>query len=260
VTSVQTMFSVYSQDGWYSRDLFPAGKTLSLQARGLMASISVDENLWSATGAELAAALGIPAFEWPGPDGPFPCDPAPDAVIAFEDALEELEACGFLVCKVAPDPAWQGMPSRANSTWVAWELIEIAARTYTEPDPATVAPRGDQRPTCLYRHFDEGGKLLYIGITHNSQNREEGHERSALWYGLSRRRVETWYPNRAEAEAAEIQAIKKRQPLFNVDHNEGAEARRRVQTYLEERGLAALWDLHSRKTGKLRRRLPAPKR
>jgi hypothetical protein len=226
--------------GWSAVHLeFTPAQGLSFEARGVLVTILAELNERDVTFDEVVAATG--------------CQESPEMVAV---CLDKIRRAGYLTDRIITHP---------ETGWPAGILADPAAPWTPEPpqeewDPSSPpAPRAAV-PTCLYRHFDEDGKLLYVGITHNSRSREEDHERSALWYGLSRRRTEVWHPSRADAEAAEIQAIKKQQPLFNVDHNEGEQARRRVRTYLEGRGLGAVWELHSRKTGKLRRRLPAPKR
>jgi hypothetical protein len=103
------------------------------------------------------------------------------------------------------------------------------------------------RRTCVYRHYDADDVLLYVGMTSTPSTRETSHVASAIWHGLSKRRTETWYPNRRDAEQAETEAISREYPLFNIDGNVTEESQRRVWIYLNGKELLALWDIHQRR-------------
>ncbi|MFJ8208137.1 GntR family transcriptional regulator [Streptomyces sp. NPDC096033] len=72
--------------------------------------------------------------------------------------------------------------------------------------------------TALYRYFDEAGHLLYVGISHDPDMREDQH-RNRRWYSLAAERTVTWYPNRAAALKAETEAIGIERPEHNNLHN-----------------------------------------
>ena len=73
-------------------------------------------------------------------------------------------------------------------------------------------------PTCLYRHFDAEGKLLYVGISLNAVARLYQHSLGARWFrSIARIEVE-WHPCRRSAIAAEIGAIQAERPLHNTTH------------------------------------------
>jgi hypothetical protein len=79
------------------------------------------------------------------------------------------------------------------------------------------APR-DAAPirTALYRHFDERGTLLYVGISLCAIGRLAQHRARAEWFDrISEIRVE-WFDSREEALAAEAAAIVAECPLHNV--------------------------------------------
>ena len=89
-------------------------------------------------------------------------------------------------------------------------------------DPARVKveylapPNHPPAPTCLYRHFDRDGRLLYIGISLNAISRLAGHRDTAHWfYEIARVDIEQ-YASRREAEAAERKAIYEEKPLHNI--------------------------------------------
>jgi predicted DNA-binding transcriptional regulator AlpA len=72
--------------------------------------------------------------------------------------------------------------------------------------------------TELYRHFDTAGRLLYVGIAFDSVVRLKGHQRAASWFKQVTTITIQRFPTRAEAEAAEREAIKAEKPLHNIAH------------------------------------------
>lgn len=73
--------------------------------------------------------------------------------------------------------------------------------------------------TCLYRHFDKDGNLLYVGISLSPINRLRQHTKSARWVDLISRVEMTWYGTREDAERAERMAIKTELPEYNITHS-----------------------------------------
>jgi len=77
----------------------------------------------------------------------------------------------------------------------------------------------DNRPTYLYRIYDDEGALLYIGIALNlnsRMNQHRKHWRNGEWYRTAGPiRVEL-YEDRTSAALAEYRAINKEQPIHNV--------------------------------------------
>jgi predicted GIY-YIG superfamily endonuclease len=68
----------------------------------------------------------------------------------------------------------------------------------------------------LYRHFDESGNLLYVGISLNAINRLAQHRDHAHWFNnIKRVEIET-YGTRQEAIEAEKHAIINENPLHNL--------------------------------------------
>lgn len=76
----------------------------------------------------------------------------------------------------------------------------------------------DHGRTAVYRCYDAAGVLLYIGSSNNPKFRYGEHSRNALkpWWSLVVRKDETWYDDRADAKAAEIEAVRAEAPLYNV--------------------------------------------
>ena len=71
--------------------------------------------------------------------------------------------------------------------------------------------------TCVYRLYDVGDRLLYIGITTDPQIRWQAHSGRSWWPEVARKEVR-WFDKRAEAEAVETAAIKAERPLHNRAH------------------------------------------
>lgn len=84
------------------------------------------------------------------------------------------------------------------------------------PEPQDSTPER----TALYRHFDTGRNLLYIGISVDPDARWKSHLYSrAEWPKMAASRTDEWFDTRAAAEAAEVAAIKTEWPRFNGSHN-----------------------------------------
>lgn len=72
-----------------------------------------------------------------------------------------------------------------------------------------------EQVTSLYRHFDEGGRLLYVGISLSAMNRLATHMSASDWrHQIATVKIET-HPTRAAALAAEALAIKAERPIWN---------------------------------------------
>jgi DNA-binding transcriptional regulator YiaG len=73
-------------------------------------------------------------------------------------------------------------------------------------------------PCSLYRHFDAAGQLLYVGISLSALRRLGEHERGSQWYESIANVTVEQFSSRAEAEQAEIYAIRNEKPLHNKAH------------------------------------------
>ena len=90
--------------------------------------------------------------------------------------------------------------------------------------------------TALYRWYDDIDLLLYVGISDELLDRVTNHVKGSPWMDFAVRSTIKRYPSRTKAAAAEVEAIKSEQPLFNLKHNNTPEARRRLFHYLVEHG------------------------
>lgn len=69
--------------------------------------------------------------------------------------------------------------------------------------------------TALYRHFDAGGCLLYVGVSENLARRDVEHRSTKAWFDKIARTETAWFPSRKDALAAEIAAIAADRPAHN---------------------------------------------
>lgn len=70
--------------------------------------------------------------------------------------------------------------------------------------------------TALYRHFDSGGLLLYVGISLDTIRRTQQHKHGARWFERIGRIDIEWHPTRPAALAAEAIAIARECPECNL--------------------------------------------
>lgn len=74
--------------------------------------------------------------------------------------------------------------------------------------------------TALYRLYDDGGVLLYIGISTQPEIRWTQHASDKPWWSLVQRREVEWHPDRTAAEKAEQEAVRTEGPLYNTAGSE----------------------------------------
>lgn len=80
-----------------------------------------------------------------------------------------------------------------------------------------MAVAADDKPCALYRYYDARGRLLYVGISYHVIIRASQH-RDAPWYSEYVTSRVQHFPTRAEAAAAEINAIQRERPIHNKMH------------------------------------------
>lgn len=76
------------------------------------------------------------------------------------------------------------------------------------------------KPHALYRFYDRADVLLYVGISVNLPTRINKHRATKQWWAEIDHITIEHFPTRPEVLAAETQAIKDEQPLYNIIHNE----------------------------------------
>lgn len=84
-------------------------------------------------------------------------------------------------------------------------------------DPV-VTNEADEQPTYLYRHFNQEGALLYVGVSLSVVHRLAQHKDHSHWYRSITRIDIKEFSTRREALIAERDAIKQEKPLHNIYH------------------------------------------
>lgn len=103
-------------------------------------------------------------------------------------------------------------------------------------------PNGSAKPedNALYRHFDEKGRLLYVGITNDPGRRWEQHKDKNWWIHVRTTTIER-YPDRRSVRDAERAAIESEKPWWNTAMNpEMAERRSMIRDAAEV--ITSYWD------------------
>jgi hypothetical protein len=71
------------------------------------------------------------------------------------------------------------------------------------------------RSTCLYRHFDSTGKLLYVGISLDVLRRLGQHRRSSVWFDdIARVEIEH-FADWDSAKEARRKVVAEEKPIFH---------------------------------------------
>ncbi len=77
----------------------------------------------------------------------------------------------------------------------------------------------EMRPQVLYRHYDKGGALLYIGVSCSAFTRLSQHSNHSHWFADIATVTLEHYPDRESVLKAETQAILTEKPAHNINHN-----------------------------------------
>lgn len=134
------------------------------------------------------------------------------------------------------------MNERAKEVRVTFTAAALALPDGAIGTKVTTFEERKALKTCLYRHFCTNGTLLYVGISMSPLARAAAHKQSPWAYDIARIEME-WFDTRAEAEAAEREAIKTEGPAHNLagvtrPPSDGEEARRITDDIFE--GWAAM--------------------
>lgn len=70
--------------------------------------------------------------------------------------------------------------------------------------------------TTVYRHFDAHGRLLYVGKTMHFRKRSLEHKRDSSWFREVRTIQVEHFDSARDAVLAEIDAVEREKPLYNV--------------------------------------------
>ena len=86
----------------------------------------------------------------------------------------------------------------------------------------------DDHRTALYRFYDEGGALLYVGITANTEERFAHHRNFKPWWHEVADTTIEWFETRPPALAAELRAIHDERPAYNINGTPWGATRREL--------------------------------
>lgn len=100
-------------------------------------------------------------------------------------------------------------------------------------------PRGQ---SALYRLYDWADVLLYLGISHQPDERFKQHAGDKPWWHLVARREIVWLDNRDEALKAEAEALVDERPLYNGYHHLGRGWPQKARKYDDTAGRTAVRD------------------
>lgn len=136
-----------------------------------------------------------------------------------------------------------GEPSTTNGrpklATVVTQLAVVSGELVM-PDPADFPQSGAR--VLVYRHFDDAGVLLYVGISDQPSRRGKTHAAYSGWVEFAEDMTGKWCNSRAHAEALEEYLIRTLHPIFNARHNHGPQARERRRVYLAAKGRLDLLD------------------
>ena len=105
---------------------------------------------------------------------------------------------------------------------------------------------------ALYRYFDDGDRLLYVGKSGDIATRDKTHIRRSEWMQFAASSTIERYGTPVELGDAERTAIETEHPLFNRQHNDTPEAREHLRAYLAEAGRLDLMPAERVSSGPLR--------
>lgn len=110
-----------------------------------------------------------------------------------------------------------GIGPYEQAQWVARAMgTSVATARKYGPKFRKERIQSDPGRTAVYRHYDDAGTLLYIGMTNNPDQRFILHAYTSLWHPFSTRCDVEWFDTRVEATDAERDAIAGERPLFNI--------------------------------------------
>jgi excinuclease UvrABC nuclease subunit len=72
----------------------------------------------------------------------------------------------------------------------------------------------------VYRLFDSGDEVIYVGTSHDPTARIRSHYTRKPWAAEIARYELDWLPNRDEAEREERRLVKQTKPRYNVVHTD----------------------------------------
>lgn len=84
-------------------------------------------------------------------------------------------------------------------------------------------PQSRKTRTSLYRAFAADGSLLYVGISLHAMQRLYSHARRSTWWPEVTNVTVERFPTRRAAQKAELAAIRRERPRYNIDGSDNTD-------------------------------------
>jgi predicted DNA-binding transcriptional regulator AlpA len=156
------------------------------------------------TGAVTAAGVGFQPYFGP--------DEIEDVTGMSLDEIHAGITAKTFPCSREVEPGASGWVERDIEEWERAKQKGVRWRPAKVPRPTL---HGD---TELYRHFDQAGRLLYVGVSLRSTVRLMAHMNRAQWADLIAIITIERFPTREAAMRAERAAIQAEKPAHNIAH------------------------------------------
>lgn len=134
--------------------------------------------------------------------------------------MSELDALNW-----SSSPVWHPTHGKAVIRDVAsdfegvWLRLESGDDWWiTMTDILNIKTTEPESPCELYRWYNAGGELLYVGISMNAAKRAAEHRKDKSWWDEAKRMDKQKFASRREAADAERLAIRTEYPKYNVVH------------------------------------------
>lgn len=124
------------------------------------------------------------------------------------------ERCGYI-----PVLADEGTGPAAEAR------VKAAAKACAAAPQKRQKPDREPVPAAVYRCFDAGDVLLYIGVSKDFGARWRRHAAEKHWWPEVVRQAIDWHPDEASAYAAETAAISAESPRHNIAGTPNRKAR-----------------------------------
>jgi len=98
-------------------------------------------------------------------------------------------------------------------------------------------PEIEIKKTAVYKHKNEKGEIIYVGVATSAAQRSIQHLNASEWKEEIVTIDVEWMPNRLAAEVKEIELIKELRPKYNKTYNDGLHVdlavARKLQTFFD---------------------------
>ena len=110
-------------------------------------------------------------------------------------------------------------PRQVSAKKISWLTSDVEDWALKRPRSRPKFENSNGRVFHLYRHFDDKGELLYVGVSLSALNRLMGHQQNSHWFWDIAKVEVSKFETRQASLDAETTAIKNEKPLHNIIHN-----------------------------------------